>query len=84
MKIKTSELSETLTLSDCRDGFWLYDTTRGMNLAKRAKNPTAAFVEALTYYQRRLQEVEHEHKMLRTKVEGFIAGIAADNEDLMP
>ena len=55
--IKNTKLTDTLTLSECHDGFWLYDKTRGMNLSMRAKTPTDAFVKALTYYQRRLSEV---------------------------
>lgn len=38
--INSTKLTETLTLSECSDGFWLYDKTRGMNLSMRAKNDT--------------------------------------------
>jgi hypothetical protein len=74
----STELSKTLTLSECSDGYWLYDTTRGMNLSMRAKTPTDAFVEALTYYQGRLQEVEQEHRSLKTKVDAFVSQVAED------
>lgn len=73
------ELSGTLSLCEYQSpknghfGFWLYDKTRGMNLSMRAKTAQAAFVEALTYYQERLQQVEQEHKALTTKVETFVA-----------
>lgn len=75
--ITCTELTPTLSLSEYPQssghrGFWLYDTTRGMNLSMRAKTPQDAFVEALTYYQRRLQEVEHAHKALTGKVEAFV------------
>lgn len=33
--INSTKLTETLTLSECSDGFWLYDKTRGMNLSMR-------------------------------------------------
>lgn len=65
-------LSETLGLTECTDGFWLYDKTRGMNLAMRAKTAELAFVEALTYYQNRLSKVETEYKELNQKVQGFV------------
>jgi hypothetical protein len=45
-------LSETVAITECTDGLWLYDKTRGMNLAMRAKSRDAAFLEAITYYQR--------------------------------
>lgn len=34
---KHTTLTKTLTLSECSDGFWLYDETRGMNLSMRAR-----------------------------------------------
>lgn len=53
-------------------GYWLYDTTRGMNLAMRAETPTEAFVEALHYYQERLAKAEREYQELRVKVDAFV------------
>ena len=47
-------LSDTLTLSEGHDGFWLYDKTRGMNLAMHTKSERDAFIECITYYQNRL------------------------------
>lgn len=70
--ISSTELSETLTLALCKDGYWLYDTTRGMNLSMRAKTESDAFVEALTYYQRRLQDVEKAHNCLKSRVDSFV------------
>lgn len=70
--IASTKLSDTLDLSECHDGFWLYDKTRGMNLSMRAKTSTDAFVEALTYYQERLLQVEADHKSLQAKVASFI------------
>ena len=77
-EIKTTKLTDTLTLSECHDGFWLYDKTRGMNLSMRAKTPTDAFVKALTYYQRRLSEVETAHRELRGLVDGFVSNFIDD------
>lgn len=78
--IHAIKLSETLNLAECTDGWWLYDQTRGMNLAMKAKTSTDAFVEALTYYQRRLAEVERAHSSLKEKVDAFVAQFH-DDED---
>lgn len=75
-----TKLSDTLTLSECKDGFWLYDTTRGMNLSMRANSPTDAFVEALEYYQRRLKEVETSYFDMRAKVDVFVAHFADEGK----
>lgn len=80
------ELSETLTLCEYQSpkngsfGFWLYDTTRGMNLSMRAKTSNDAFVEALTYYQDRLEAVESAHYILQTKLDAFVALAAQFSE----
>jgi len=71
--ISSNKLTETLTLSECSDGFWLYDETRGMNLSMRAKTPQDAFVECISYYQGRLSEVENEHRKLTAKVDAFVS-----------
>lgn len=77
--INSTKLTDTLTLSEChptadhRGAWWLYDKTRGMNLAMGAKTQADAFVAALTYYQDRLTTVEAEHKALKTKVDAFVA-----------
>jgi hypothetical protein len=68
-------LSDTLTLSECSDGFWLYDKTRSMNLSMRAKTATDAFVEAIEYYQGRLKNVEASYYALNKKVEAFVEDV---------
>jgi len=75
------QLTETLGLTECPDGFWLYDKTSGMNLSMRAKTPQDAFVEALGYYQRRLAEVETKHRELETKVNAFVEQFIEPQED---
>ncbi len=78
------KLSATLSLSEYKSGgytgFWLYDKTRGVNLAMRAKNETDAFVKALHYYQRHLMEVEQAYTELQTKVDAFVSQFI-DEED---
>ena len=34
--IRNVKLTDSLTISECKDGYWLYDYTRGMNLSMRA------------------------------------------------
>ena len=70
--ISTIKLTETLNLSECHDGFWLYDSTRGMNLAMRSKTSTDALVKAIMYYQNRLIDIEQLHKELKNKVDVFV------------
>ena len=70
---KHIRLTDTLTLSDCKDGFWLYDKTRGMNLAMRSKTERDAFVEALTYYQRRLGEKDQYIITLTNNINTFLS-----------
>jgi len=77
--ISNVDLSETLHLSECRDGFWLYDDTRGMNLAMRAKTKDEALVDALNYYQRRLKEVEAEYRILKGRVDSFVSQFNEDD-----
>lgn len=79
--ISHKQLTDTLELSECHDGFWLYDKTRGMNLSMRAKTSEAAFVEAITYYQRRLQEVESAYKSVKGHVDNFVALFSEDSEE---
>ena len=59
------ELTDNLTLSECKNGYWLYDYTRGMNLSMKAKTEADAFTEAITYYQKRTKKLEDELKVLK-------------------
>lgn len=79
--INHKELSPTLSMSACTDGFWLYDDTRGMNLAMREKTEEAAYIKALGYYQERLKEVENNYNNLKAKVDHFISQVADGDDD---
>ena len=79
-QISSTELSPTLTLSECTDGFWLWDETRGMNLSMKAKTAQAAFVECIGYYQDRLTRVETDHRELSAKVDAFVGQFARDDD----
>ena len=71
--------TDSLTLTEQTDGFWLWDATRGMNLSMRAKSSTDACIDALTYYQSRLTRVETEYRELSTKVDSFISQFQGDD-----
>jgi hypothetical protein len=66
------KLSDTLTLTKYKDTWWLYDKTRNMNLSMEAKTRDIAFIKTITYYQKRLLEVENEYKQLKSKVDIFL------------
>jgi len=72
--------NDTITLTECNGFFWLYDKTRGMNLAMRAKTEQCAFVKALEFYQKRLSTVETDFKELNAKVNTFIKAISIDED----
>lgn len=77
--------SKTLRLCEFKaggdKGFWLYDTTRGQNLAMRATSEAAAFTKALHYYQERLSRAEKENRELWEKVNAFISNFVDTEED---
>ena len=79
--LSVTKLSDTLQISEHPDGFWLYDSTRGMNLSMRAKTRDEAFTEALTYYQKRFAETEKELNELTKKVNAFVGQFVTEDDD---
>ena len=79
--ISHNQLTETLGLTLCTDGYWLYDKTRGMNLAMHVKTPEDAFVQALTYYQKRLADYEKSYACLKGQVDAFVSQFVEDDEN---
>lgn len=81
--INSQELSATLMLRQYTDGWWLWDRTREMNLSMKAPSAQAAFVDCISYYQRRLTDVEQELLTLKLKVDAFIEEVhkCPDQED---
>lgn len=78
--IKHTVLTPKLAITECTDGFWLYDETRGMTLAMRANSQQAAFVKALTYYQERLSDLESSHNCLNKRVQEFVSQFTEDDQ----
>lgn len=64
---------DTLSLTECNDGFYIFDTVVGINISMRAKTEQDAFIEALIYYQKRLAEVKEDYKNLDNKVQIFLS-----------
>jgi len=79
--ISSTKLTDTLTISECHDGYWLYDYTRGMNLAMRAKTERDAFIKAITYYQKLIIETNKELKNLNNAIDVFISSVSDKVED---
>lgn len=78
--INSVVLSSSVTITQCTDGYWLWDDTRKMNLAMKAESSEAALMEALEYYQRRLTEVESNYNSLKAKVDHFVGQFEDDND----
>jgi hypothetical protein len=79
--IRSVKLTDNLTMSECKDGYWLHDYTRGMNLSMRAKTQEDAFVESLTYYQKRTKNVEEELRKLKQSVSDFVNSLSNEDDD---
>ena len=79
--IKEISLSlNTLAMSECTDGFWLWDSTREMNLGIKEKSSEEALVAAIEYYQNRLATVEGEYNSLKNKVGSFLDLFKEDDD----
>jgi hypothetical protein len=80
--MNSRKLTDKLSLSECTDGFYLYDYQRGMNLSMRAKTEETAFVESLEYYQQRDAKLNAEISELRGKIAKILEVLnATENED---
>lgn len=79
--ISVKKLTDTLSIAECKDGFYLYDKTQGMNISMHSKTEELAFVEALTYYQKRMLEIEKSYKDLHTKVDNFVNQLVIEDDE---
>ena len=79
--IKTTPIGDSLHLSECHDGYWLYDDTRGINIAMRAETENAALIQALLYYQRHTLKIENRNKVLVNAVNSIDGILVNINED---
>ena len=84
--VSNDNINSITSLTECNGvdaGWWLYDKSRGMNLAMRAPSRELALIEALEYYQDRLIDVERRNKILLEKVKAFINSMAYFDIDFM-
>lgn len=83
--ISHTQLTPTLELSECKDGFWLWDATGQQNLAMKEKTAQDALVTALEDALERCARLEKAHAGLVEKVEAFVAqfpaGIVEDDDE---
>lgn len=75
--------NETLSLTECNDGYYLYDTVVGQNICMRGKTEQDACIEALLWYQKRLKETRAELKDINNKVESFVSQFCKEEEDFL-
>lgn len=70
---------DTLSLVECTDGYYLYDTIIGMNIAMHEKTEQDACIKALLYYQKTLQTIKVDYQTLESKVSHFISLIERES-----
>lgn len=73
-------INASTTITECNNGWWLYDENRGMNLAMKAKSEVEALIEALEYYQRRSKKLDSDYKDLKSKVDLFVNQFIKEDE----
>lgn len=73
--LKHIELTDKLTLSECDDGFWLYDYDAEMNLSMRANSEREALLEAITYYKSKAKELKRILDKQDKAIEQFISSV---------
>ncbi len=64
----------SISLTEVKGKYWLYDDVLGMNLAMKKETEKEALIEALSYYQNRLQEIQASYFGLKSRVESFMEG----------
>lgn len=71
---------DTISLTECNDGYWLYDYVVGQNISLRAKTEQDACIEAILWYQKRLASCKLDYKTLNDKVENFLSEFERDDD----
>jgi hypothetical protein len=72
--------TDTLTLTECTDGYYLWDKVEGFNIAIHAKSEQQALIDGLDYYQRYHSKLKKEYKELNDKVESFLCQFSGDDD----
>lgn len=71
-KIKSVFKTDTLVLTECTDGYYLWDKVAGFNIAIHAKTEQEALIDGLKYYQTYHSKLKKDYKELNDKVESFL------------
>ncbi len=72
--------TDTLILTECTDGYYLFDKVAGFNIAIHAKTEQQALINGLNYYQRFHSQLKKDYEELNNKVENFLSQFS-DNEN---
>ena len=72
--------TDTLTLTECTDGYYLWDKVAGFNIAIHAKSEQQALIDGLDYYQRYHSKLQKDYKELDNKVQNFLSQFDRDDE----
>lgn len=70
--IKNVFKTDTLVLTECTDGYYLWDKVAGFNIAIHAKTEQEALIDGLKYYQTSHHKLKKDYKELNDKVESFL------------
>lgn len=73
--------TNTLTLTECTDGYYLWDKIAGFNISIHAKSEQQAFIEGLEYYQRSHFNLKKEYRELDNKVQSFLSQFEKEDHE---
>lgn len=74
------KLTDTLTLSQCIDGYWIYDAQLGYNTAMHCKTEREAFISTINDYKERLIALKNTNKVLMVASKNFLESVAEELE----
>jgi len=72
--------TDTLTLTECTDGYYLWDNVASFNIAIHAKSEQQALIDGLNYYQNYHSKLKKEHKDLNDKVQNFLSQFEREDD----
>lgn len=78
--LQHEKLTNTLALSKCTDGYWLYDQQASINTAMHCKTERDAFISTIEYYQRWVTNLQKTNRVLRKASLDFVENVAEELE----
>lgn len=76
----SEDLNSNTSLTECHNGYWLWDKTQEMNLAMKADSREEALLEALEFYQKYYAKRKKELSDLKAKVDSFLVQFEPEDE----